>query len=94
MCKNTIEKAANAVEGLESVEWDGSKKQVSVSFDNDKTNIDAIHKAIANSGYDTDKVLGNEESYKNLPGCCQYDHTMEMGLKGDVKVDEHSEHNH
>lgn len=90
MCKNTIEKAANTVEGLESVEWDGSKKQVSVSFDSEKTTLDAIHKAIANSGYDTDKVTGNEESYINLPGCCQYDHTMEMSLKGD----DHSGHNH
>jgi len=94
MCKNTIEKAAKSVDGLVSAEWDGSKKQVNVSFDNTKTNIDAIHKAIANSGYDTDKLAGNDESYKDLPGCCQYDHTMEMSLKGDVKIDEHSGHNH
>ena len=94
MCKNTIEKAANGVEGLESVEWDGSKKQVSVSFDDTKTTLIAIHKAIANSGYDTDKFTGNEESYKNLPGCCQYDHTMEMSIKGDTQVEDHSGHNH
>ena len=29
----------------------------------------AIHKAIAASGYDTEKVAGSEEAYKNLPGC-------------------------
>ena len=94
MCKNTIEKAANTVDGLESVAWDGVKKQVSVSFDTDKTTVDAIHKAIANSGYDTDKVAGNEESYKKLPGCCQYDHEMEMNQSGEVKVDNHSNHTH
>ena len=37
-----------------------------------------IHKAIAASGYDTEKVLGNLEAYNNLPGCCQYDHSMVM----------------
>lgn len=94
MCKNTIEKAANGVEGLESVEWDGSKKQVNVSFDDTETTIEAIHKAIANSGYDTDKLAGNEESYKNLPGCCQYDHEMAMNQSGEVKVDDHSNHDH
>jgi len=94
MCKNTIEKAAKSVDGLISAEWDGSKKQVKVSFDGSKKDIDAIHKAIANSGYDTDKVAGNEESYKNLPGCCQYDHNMEMSLKGGTKVEDHSGHNH
>ena len=94
MCKNTIEKAASSVEGLDSVEWDGSKKQVNVSFDNSKTTIEAIHKVIAYSGYDTDKLAGNLESYKNLPSCCQYDHTMEMSIKGDVQVEDHSGHNH
>jgi len=94
MCKNTIEKAANGVDGLASAEWDGSKKQIKISFDNSKTNITAIHKAIANSGYDTDKLAGNDESYKGLPGCCQYDRAMEMGLKEAVKVDDHSGHNH
>ena len=57
-----------------------ARKKIDVSFDDSKTNLDAIHKAIANSGYDTDKVAGNEEAYKDLPGCCQYDHTMEMSL--------------
>lgn len=94
MCKSTIEKSGNTVDGLETIVWDGIKKEVSVSFDNTKTTIEAIHKAIANSGYDTDKVPGNEESYKNLPGCCQYDHTMEMSLKGDTQVEDHSGHNH
>jgi len=94
MCKQTIEKAANSVEGLESAEWNGSKKEVNVSFDDTKTNLNAIHKAIANSGYDTDKIMGNLESYNNLPGCCQYDHNMEMSIKSDPKVNDHSNQDH
>lgn len=78
MCKKTIEKAANSVEGVFSANWDVDKKKIDVSFDDSKTNEMAIHNAIAASGYDTEKVAGDEEAYKNLPGCCQYDHEMIM----------------
>lgn len=78
MCKNTIEKAVNSIEGVSKATWDVDKKKIDVSFDNAKTDAMAIHKAIATSGYDTEKVIGSEEAYKGLPGCCQYDHTMAM----------------
>ncbi len=94
MCKTTIEKAANGVEGVESANWDVDKKKIDVSFDSSKTDAMAIHNAIAASGYDTEKVSGNEEAYKNLPGCCQYDHEMMMNQSGEVKSDDHSNHNH
>ena len=81
MCKRTIEKAVNNIEGIANVIWDKNKKKIDVSFNKAKTNEMAIHKAIAASGYDTDKVLGNEEAYKGLPGCCKYDHSMEMSIK-------------
>ncbi|MGB1312755.1 MAG: heavy-metal-associated domain-containing protein [Bizionia paragorgiae] len=78
MCKTTIEKAANSVEGVAEANWDVDKKKVEVSFDETKTDVMSIHKAIAASGYDTEKVAGDLEAYKNLPGCCKYDHEMEM----------------
>jgi copper chaperone CopZ len=78
MCKKTIEKAANAVSGVSKAVWDVDKKKIEVSFDASKTNLLAIHKAIAASGYDTEKATGSESAYGNLPGCCQYDHEMKM----------------
>jgi mercuric ion binding protein len=78
MCKKTIEKAASKVEGVANATWDVDKKKIEVSFDDAKTDAMAIHKAIAASGYDTEKVLGSEDAYKNLPGCCKYEHDMEM----------------
>lgn len=78
MCKKTIENAAYGVEGVVKADWNVEKKKIEVSFDGSKTNEMAIHKAIASSGYDTDKVLGNEQAYNGLPSCCQYDHNMEM----------------
>lgn len=92
MCKNTIEKAANSIDGVITADWDKLRKQINVSFDEAKTNLDAIHNGIAASGYDTDKMMGNESAYKNLPACCQYDHEMEMSLKGEVKEDQNSNH--
>ncbi|WNH10465.1 heavy-metal-associated domain-containing protein [Thalassobellus suaedae] len=61
MCKNTIEKAVNNIAGVSKANWDVEKKKIDVIFDDSKTNELAIHKAIATSGYDTDKVLGSDE---------------------------------
>jgi copper chaperone CopZ len=94
MCKNTIEKAANRVEGVASANWDVDKKKIDVSFDDTKTDAMAIHKAIAASGYDTEKVAGDEEAYNGLPGCCKYDHEMAMNQSGETKSDDHSNHDH
>ena len=65
MCKNTIEKAANSVEGVSNATWDVEKKKIDVSFDDTKTDAMAVHKAIAASGYDTEKVSGSEDAYKD-----------------------------
>ncbi|MFD0992401.1 heavy-metal-associated domain-containing protein [Tenacibaculum geojense] len=94
MCKNTIETAANGVAGVTNANWDVNKKKIDVSFDASKTDEMTIHKAIAASGYDTEKVSGSEEAYKNLPGCCKYDHEMEMNQSGELKAEDHSSHNH
>jgi len=89
MCKSTIEKAANGVEGAGNATWDVDKKKIDVSFDDTKTDAIAIHNAIAASGYDTEKVEGSEEAYKNLPGCCQYDHEMMMNQSGEINEGDH-----
>ncbi|EGV43325.1 copper chaperone [Bizionia argentinensis JUB59] len=90
MCKTTIEKAANGVEGVSSANWDVDKKKIDVAFDDTKTDAMAIHNAIAASGYDTEKATGNLDAYENLPGCCKYDHDMTMNQSGEVKADDHS----
>jgi mercuric ion binding protein len=78
MCKKTIEKAVNSLEGISKANWDVDKKKMDVSFDDSKTNEMAIHNAIAASGYDTEKVSADLEAYNGLAGCCQYDHEMAM----------------
>ncbi len=78
MCKNTIEKATNEIDGVTSVNWDVDKKKIDVSFDGTKTNAMVIHNAIAASGYDTEKVVGSKDAYNELPSCCKYNHDMPM----------------
>ena len=78
MCKTTIEKAATNLDGVSSASWNVDQKTIVVSYDSSAMNEMSIHDAIAASGYDTEKVLGNLDAYNSLPGCCQYDHEMEM----------------
>jgi copper chaperone CopZ len=92
MCKETIEKAANSVEGVGMATWDKAQKKIDVKFDESKTDAMAIHNAIAASGYDTEKVAANKEAYSKLPECCQYDHGMMMNQTG--HHDEETEHVH
>ena len=77
MCENTIETAAKAVKGVTSADWDKKTKKMVLSFDTNKTTLDAIHKAIAKSGYDTDKVKADDSVYEKLHSCCKYDRTIQ-----------------
>ncbi|NNC50019.1 MAG: heavy-metal-associated domain-containing protein [Flaviramulus sp.] len=90
MCKSTIEKAANGVDGVASANWNVDRKKIDVTFDDSKTDEMAIHKAIAASGYDTEKVAGDEDAYEGLPGCCKYDHDMMMNQSIETKSDDQS----
>ncbi|MBL1279341.1 MAG: heavy-metal-associated domain-containing protein [Fluviicola sp.] len=96
MCKATIEKAANAVDGVRSAVWNKDAKQVIVSYDPAKTSLDKIHAAIANSGYDTEKVTASKKAYNGLAGCCQYDRKQKMNqkLKKESGGHDHGGHDH
>ena len=85
MCKSTIEKAAMSVEGVSKAEWHVDKKRIDVNYDDTKADVMDVHRAIAASGYDTEKIDGNEEAYKELPSCCQYDPEMKMSQSGEEK---------
>ncbi len=73
MCEKKIETAAKSVEGVTLADWDKKTKAMKVSFDTEKTSLDAIHKAIAKVGYDTEKVKASDEVYNKLHSCCKYD---------------------
>jgi len=72
-CKKAIEKAAKSVEGVESANWDKKKKTLSIQFDEAKTSLDLIEKAIIAIGYDTENMRADDAVYENLHSCCKYD---------------------
>jgi Cu(I)/Ag(I) efflux system membrane fusion protein len=72
MCKDRIEKAAKSVSGVTSASWDIKTKQLHLNFDPAKTSVDAVAKAIAKAGHDTDKYKADKATYDALPSCCKY----------------------
>jgi len=94
MCKGTIEKAAKAVDGVTNAMWDKKVKKIEVSFKAEKTNIMAIQKAVAASGYDTEKMTASEKAYEGLAGCCQYDRNQKMETSEKKAKDAHHGHSH
>ncbi|HSH19917.1 MAG TPA: cation transporter [Draconibacterium sp.] len=73
MCEKRIEKAASTVEGVSKADWNKETKQMEVTFDDTKTNLDKIEVAIAKVGHDTPHHKAATEVYDKLPGCCKYD---------------------
>lgn len=72
ICKDRIEKAAKSVKGVSSANWDQKTKQLHLDFDPLQTSVDAISKAVAKVGHDTDKYKADNATYNALPECCKY----------------------
>jgi len=72
MCKDRIETAAKAVEGVLSANWEADKQMMHLQFDPKKTSADAVQKAIAAAGHDTEKHKAPDAVYNDLPECCLY----------------------
>jgi periplasmic mercuric ion binding protein len=73
MCQSRIEKAAKSVDGVTKAKWKSDNQILTVTFDEAKTKIIDIHKAIAKVGHDTDIEKADATVYSKLPSCCQYD---------------------
>jgi len=73
MCKNAIEKAAKAVNGVKTARWNIANGKMKVTFNPERTNLNYIHKAITNLGYDTELYKASDESYNELHYCCKYE---------------------
>ncbi|RYZ27867.1 MAG: copper chaperone [Chitinophagaceae bacterium] len=71
MCKTRIEQYLKRIDGVTSVNVAVKKKEVTVKYLTDRTNIEMIKASIANAGYDAAEVAANQESYKMLPKCCK-----------------------
>ena len=72
MCKSTIEKSLQSLDGVKSGKWNEASLKMTVKYDASKTSLDEIKKTIAAVGYDTKEHRATEETYSKLHHCCQY----------------------
>ncbi|MET7027899.1 DUF3347 domain-containing protein [Sediminicola luteus] len=96
MCKSTIEKAGT-IDNEAKVDWDKDTKIATLTYDSLKTSKDDILKRIALVGYDNESFLAPEDTYLNLPSCCQYDRAEQISAnidesKSDMAFMDHSKH--
>jgi Cu(I)/Ag(I) efflux system membrane fusion protein len=72
MCKERIEKTAKNITGISSAVWDIETKRLHLRYNPELTSSDAVAKALAKAGHDTEKHQASDEVYNALPACCQY----------------------
>lgn len=71
MCKKTIEKAVNKIDGVVSITVDVEGKKAVVVFDDTKTTLAAIENAISKSGYKANNKKASKKAYDKLDDCCK-----------------------
>ena len=96
MCKSTIEKAGN-LKNQSIVDWNKETKFATISYDSLKTSKEEILKRIALAGYDSDTFLAPNDTYSNLPSCCQYERIKQTNTKieepkKEMIINDHSMH--
>ena len=72
MCKARIEKGAIKTKGVKSAVWNIDSRQLSLIFDERKTDIATIEKNVAGVGHDTKSVKATDEAYNSVHDCCKY----------------------
>ena len=73
MCETRIEKAAMGVKGVIKADWDQKTKELTLTYNQKKTNVATVQQAIAKVGHDTGKFKADDKVYNALPACCKYD---------------------
>jgi copper chaperone CopZ len=71
MCKKKIEEYLAYEEGVTKVVVDFKQKKTTVTYFTDRTNLENIKTAIANTGYDAEEIKAAQDAYDKLPKCCK-----------------------
>jgi cation transport ATPase len=72
MCKERIEKASIKTKGVKSAVWNVETHELSIIYDERKTDLATINQNIANVGHDTQDVKATDEAYNSVHPCCLY----------------------
>ncbi len=71
VCKTRIETYLKRYDGVMEINVNYRKGETRVKYITDRTDIEQIKTAIANSGYDADDVPATEVAYNRLPKSCK-----------------------
>ncbi len=72
MCKERIEKASIKSKGVKSAVWNVKTHELSLIFDERKTDLATIQANIAAVGHDTNEITATDEAYATVHPCCRY----------------------
>ena len=72
MCKDRIESVAGAQSSVTAARWDAETELLTVSFEDERPDVDAVMGALAAAGHDAGPHRAPDDVYDNLPACCQY----------------------
>lgn len=73
MCKDLIEKTALDIYGVEDARWSKDEQMLYLRLNTAVASEQAVSKAIAKIGYDTEYHKAESSVFDQLPGCCKYD---------------------
>lgn len=71
MCKEAIEETLAFERGVRKSVLHMKTKEVTVEYDQRRTNPEKIRKAISKIGYDADDVAADKKAYEKLEACCK-----------------------
>lgn len=72
MCKERIEKASIKTKGVKSAVWNVETHELSLIYDERKTDLNTIQEGIAAVGHDTKDITATNEAYATVHPCCKY----------------------
>lgn len=72
MCKSRIEKACLKTKGVKSAVWDVKSHELSLIYDERKTNLETIQASVLEVGHDTKDAKATDEAYASVHHCCKY----------------------
>lgn len=84
MCKERIEKASIKTKGVKSAVWNVETHELSLIYDERKTDLTTINSNIAAVGHDTEEIKATDEAYNSVHPCCLY---RDEDVKDDHKND-------
>lgn len=70
-CEKRIEKTLKKMDGVEKASWNEESGNVTVTFDDARTNQEAMEEALAKVGHATKTHKADKAGHDKLPKCCR-----------------------